>query len=746
MNGLDGPTAVFGAQNSGAGGSPGESTADLANDRLPNRLSMRVKRESPAASRGPSPEPGGGARRPRRAAAETAVHRMALIAPKFRSRKEIEAAAAARRAFLEAARCVSREAPTDAAVVRTRPSDSTRKVHDVTRPHPSSADTDSKAALQHLVQDRSADGHVSASEPGDAFNAAVEAVAHDTNGISSAATPSASTGAPVSARRDEGQAAAIGAGEDSGEFSGVTEVSGCAGQAVAPVSNHCPAESPTTVSRHCPAQSSTPVSNQCAAQSPTILSSQTGETRSTQSKPLAQSPVVAGNSAAMLDVLASQQSTTARQQSQPACKSTQAPLAKARASARPPTTVSSDLGTPVDATPAALPACVAPGRAGVSVRPPLANLPHAAAWTNHGMPVGPPAMEPSTCTPAFAAALAACQARAMGMQMSPAVQSSPVAPSLPHNNPLLGSVLPDTMESNRTMTANFRSDSGDPNIRSVSAAAVANAHHVIDLSSGSSSTNCDIPTRHAHSDHALHRRVAPYSIPSRQKSPQQLAFGSATTQETDLAQVQHLQAQRLQQIRREIHELQQQSRDQNRGRPQHPGGSQVLSLPGAAQDAEAPNVPSSRVRSGNPGGVLPSVAVLENQLHECEERRAYLRRLLRGGAPGRRDWPSPSEARSLLETAGASAGKFQGDRWFAWGNDPLPSTRSVEWRLARVLDRPALDAAALGDATMWGVLCLTLGAVILGADVDELRTGLSKLGVPVPDSLGTRSSPTHTTG
>lgn len=697
---------------------------------------MRVKRESPAASRGTSPDPGSGARRPRRAAAETAVHRMALIAPKFRSRKEIEAAAAARRAFLEAARCVPREAPPVETVARTRPSDFTRKVHDVTRPHAPLADTDSKAALRHLVQEaRSVDGHANASEPAITPGAEVEAVRQDTDGACDAPNQSASRGGATSVPRGKGESTAVSPPDNGGEIPTVEKAADRAGQPVAMSSNHCPAQSPAIPTNHCPAES------------PTVSSNQTRETCSTQSRPSPQNAVAVGPSPGIPDLQTAQQSSAARHHPQPTRVSPpQVPLAKTRASVRAPAAAPSDVAGAVDASRAALPACVAPGRAGVGVRPPLApGRPHTASWTNHGMPVPPSVMDPSACTPAFAAALAACQARALGMQMPAAAQGSPAAGSLPHSTPVVGSVLPNTLESNRTVAANFRTDSGDHTLRSVTASAMGGGAHVIDLSG--SSPGCDLPTRNLHVDHALHRRAAPYSIPPRQKSPQQLSFGSAAAQgEADLVQVQHLQAQRLQQIRREIHELQQQTRDQNRGRPQHQQGStQIVGSSSAPpQDGEISNVPATRPRSAN--SVLPSVAVLENQLHECEERRAYLRRLLRGGAPGRRDWPSPSEARSLLETAGASAGKFQGDRWFAWGNDPLPSTRSLEWRLARVLDRPALDAAALGDATMWGVLCLTLGAIILGADVDELRTGLAKLGVPVPDSLGSRTAPTQTSG
>ncbi|KFG55084.1 hypothetical protein TGFOU_225230 [Toxoplasma gondii FOU] len=126
---------------------------------------------------------------------------------------------------------------------------------------------------------------------------------------------------------------------------------------------------------------------------------------------------------------------------------------------------------------------------------------------------------------------------------------------------------------------------------------------------------------------------------------------------------------------------------------------------------------------------------LEKQLQGAEDRRAFLRRLLRGGAPGRPEWPLPVETKTLLEAAGVTAGRFQPDRWFCWGIEPFPSARVLEWKLARVLGRPVLDAAARGDATVWGILCLSLGAIVLGADVAELRAGFQRQGLPVPDPL-----------
>ncbi|KEP67469.1 UNVERIFIED_CONTAM: hypothetical protein HHA_225230 [Hammondia hammondi] len=126
---------------------------------------------------------------------------------------------------------------------------------------------------------------------------------------------------------------------------------------------------------------------------------------------------------------------------------------------------------------------------------------------------------------------------------------------------------------------------------------------------------------------------------------------------------------------------------------------------------------------------------LEKQLQGAEDRRAFLRRLLRGGAPGRPEWPLPVETKTLLEAAGVTAGRFQPDRWFGWGIEPFPSARVLEWKLARVLGRPVLDAAARGDATVWGILCLSLGAIVLGADVGELRAGFQRQGLPVPDPL-----------
>ncbi|CBZ54316.1 conserved hypothetical protein [Neospora caninum Liverpool] len=145
------------------------------------------------------------------------------------------------------------------------------------------------------------------------------------------------------------------------------------------------------------------------------------------------------------------------------------------------------------------------------------------------------------------------------------------------------------------------------------------------------------------------------------------------------------------------------------------------------------------VQRGGIGGVPalsehPSFS-LEKQLQGAEDRRAYLRRLLRGGAPGRPEWPLPVETKTLLEAAGVTAGRFQPDRWFGWGIEPFPSARVLEWKLARVLGRPVLDAAARGDATVWGVLCLSLGAILLGADVAELRAGFQRQGLPVPDPL-----------
>ncbi|PFH35237.1 hypothetical protein BESB_061240 [Besnoitia besnoiti] len=163
----------------------------------------------------------------------------------------------------------------------------------------------------------------------------------------------------------------------------------------------------------------------------------------------------------------------------------------------------------------------------------------------------------------------------------------------------------------------------------------------------------------------------------------------------------------------------------------------------------APTLPRSS-RSGNSrllaASSEPPAASLEAQLHSAEERRALLRSLLRGGAPGRPEWPSPLETKTLLETAGVTTGRFHSERWFGWGIEPFPTARVLEWRLARILGRPVIDAAARGDATVWGILCLTLGAVLLGADVGELRAGFQRQGLPVPASFADDRGPAASGG